>query len=321
MSKLLDVSNLSVQFQQLENKVLALDNVSFDIPDTSYTIGLVGESGSGKSTLAMSIMNLIERPGRITSGAVEFSGRNVLSMSDDELRRFRWEDISMVYQSAMNSLNPVKRVTDPIAEVLVEHRHFSKKDAEDRAKSLLSEVGISGKRVRDYPHEFSGGMRQRVVIALALALSPKLLIADEPTSALDVVTQKQILALIKREVAQKNLSLIFITHEIALLRGLVDYVAVMFQGEIVERGAASKVMSKPQHPYTEELIGSVLTANLTSGARNAPAMLEEESGVLRSPEECKYAVRCKYAFDRCRRERPVLRKTENGWWVSCHKYE
>lgn len=319
MPKLLAVSDLSVQYQQTEGAVLALDRVSFDIPTPAYTIGLVGESGSGKSTLAMSVMNLIERPGRITSGSVEFLGRDILSMRGDELRRFRWEEVSMIYQSAMNSLNPVKQVLDPIAEVLVEHRHITKAEARNRAVSLLSEVGISGKRIQDFPHEFSGGMRQRVVIALALALSPKLLIADEPTSALDVVTQKQILALIRKEVSQKNLSLIFITHEIALLRGLVRDVAVMLHGEIVERGSLSQIIPHPLHPYTEELLSSVSTADLGHETEGVPSKITDESE-LPSAQACKYSTRCKYAFDRCRRERPVLTEVEEGWWVSCHKY-
>lgn len=269
----------------------------------------------------MSIMNLIEPPGRITSGRVEFEGKDVLGMKKNDLRRFRWKEVSMVYQSAMNSLNPVKSVADPIVEVLMEHERLSKREATERATELMTEVEIDPKRAKDFPHEFSGGMRQRVVIALALALSPKLLIADEPTSALDVVTQKQVLGLIRKEVVQKHLTLIFITHEIALLKGLVNHVAVMFAGNIIEFGPANMVLNRPSHPYTEELMSSLITdstrLNLVSdhslpGVR--PLMLVQSVG-------CKYASRCKYAMDLCRKEPPVAKEIEDGLWVACHKYK
>jgi oligopeptide/dipeptide ABC transporter ATP-binding protein len=321
LTNLLKVSQLSVQFQQAKNRVLAVDNVSFDVPSVPYTIGLVGESGSGKSTLAMSIMNLIEPPGKITSGRVEFEGNDVLGMKPDELRRFRWEQVSMIYQAAMNSLNPVKTVIDPIVEVLVEHQGLSKTKARERAVELLSEVEIGAERAFDYPHEFSGGMRQRVVIALAMALSPKLLIADEPTSALDVVTQRQVLALLRKEVIRRGLSFVFITHEIALLRGFVRDVAVMYAGEIVERGPEGMVLTEPMHPYTEDLVGSVLskTTRLDVGSDRGPG--QKESMARPSNRGCRYASRCKYAFERCANEAPVLTEIKDGWWVSCHKYK
>jgi peptide/nickel transport system ATP-binding protein len=318
---LLKVSKLSVEFQTEKSRSRALDNASIEVPSTMHTLGLVGESGSGKSTLAMSIMNLIEPPGRITSGQIEFEGRDILGMKKSELRRFRWEEVSVVYQSAMNSLNPVKSVVDPIVEVLMEHRHLSRREATQRAMELLEEVEIDPKRAHDFPHEFSGGMRQRVVIALALALSPKLLIADEPTSALDVVTQKQVLGLIRKEVIQKDLSLIFITHEIALLKGLVNHVAVMFAGEIVEFGPARMVLNSPSHPYTEELMGSLITDSTKLGLENQNGRHYEEPPMFVEGGGCKYAPRCKYAFERCQREAPVAREIEKGLWVACHKYK
>ncbi|MHB8567507.1 MAG: ABC transporter ATP-binding protein [Nitrososphaerales archaeon] len=320
MPDLLNISKLSVEYFTGRNaKITAVDNTDLVIPSTGYTLGLVGESGSGKTTLGTSIMNLIEFPGRITNGSVNFLGNNILEMSSEELRKFRWQEISMVYQSAMNSLNPVKDVSWHIVEVLRQHKKISNSEAMEQTIRLLTEVGIKPDRVKDFPHEFSGGMRQRVVIAMALALSPKLLIADEPTSALDVVVQRQILSLLKREVINRGLSLILITHEIAILKGLVENVAVMFSGEIAERGPTDKVLFEPLHPYTEMLIGSLLT--MDSGEemiRDIP--IGRETGDVTPKVGCKYANRCKYVFDRCRTERPHLLEAEPGRYVACHKY-
>ncbi len=320
MVSFLKVSDLSVEYSLENNRVFALDNITLDIPTEGYTLGLVGESGSGKTTLGLSLMRNIEAPGRITSGTIEYMGTNVMNLDQKQLRKYRWQEVSMVYQSAMNSLNPVKRACDHISEVLTEHTRISKREAHERALKLLSEVGIKKDRAKDYPHELSGGMRQRVVIALALALSPKLLIADEPTSALDVVTQRQILTLVRNEVKKKGLSLIFITHEISLLSNLVDNVAVTYSGEIVEVGPAEKVLSNPLHPYTEMLINTLLT--LDSGLRSNLTRLnhvkESEKPLLANA--CKYANRCIYAFQRCREERPTLRENEKERWTACHKY-
>jgi peptide/nickel transport system ATP-binding protein len=321
---LLNIQQLSVEYNaqgSATSRILALDQVSMKLPSGGYTLGVVGESGSGKTTLGLSIMNLIEPPGRIGNGRVEFEGVDVLRMEKESLRKYRWEKVAMVYQSAMNSMNPVKSVSHPIAEVLKEHAHYSSKEARDRALGLLSQVGITSDRVDDFPHEFSGGMRQRVVIAQALALSPKLLIADEPTSALDVVVQQEILRLLEREMTQRGLSLIFITHEIALLSDLVDNVAVMYAGEIVESGPIDRVLFEPLHPYTEMLLDSMMTLDaekkdLASYSRSAV----KESGHSLPVNACKYSNRCKYAFDRCRVERPILKEEKNGRLVACHKY-
>lgn len=326
MTSLFRLMNLSVQYAVRSASILALDKVSLEIPATGYTLGLVGESGSGKTTLGMSMMNLIESPGKITSGSVEYMGRDVLKMKRTELREYRWREVSLVFQSAMNSLSPVKTVADHIAEVIMEHKSISKSEAREHAFKLLSNVGIKSERMNGYPHEFSGGMRQRVVIAMALALSPKLLIADEPTSALDVVVQKQVLALLKREVAENHLSLLFVTHEIALLNGLVDNVAVMFAGEIVELGESEKVLFDPMHPYTKMLIGSI--PMLDSGhddllTSRAPVKETAVSITSTGCVPCKYAGRCKLAESKkCQtNERPLLREIAKGRWVACHKYD
>ncbi|MDG6998808.1 MAG: ABC transporter ATP-binding protein [Nitrososphaerota archaeon] len=319
MSEMLEIKNLSVEYNIEKTVVHALDQVSLSI-GTKGTIGVVGESGSGKTTLGMCIMNLIEPPGKISTGQVSYLGKNILDLPDKALRKYRWEEVAMIYQSAMNSLNPVKTVTHPIVEVLRHHKGMSKVEATEKAINLLKDVGINPSRANSYPHEMSGGMRQRVVIALALALSPKILIADEPTSALDVVTQKQILALIKREITQNNQSMIFITHEIALLNGLVEEIAVMYAGEVVERGKLADVIAKPFHPYTEMLLSTILAVDSPKRDLAGFATAAKERAVSKQMNACRYSNRCKYAFDRCSRERPLLKESDNGRLVACHKY-
>lgn len=319
-SVLMKISDLSVQYNMGGSIIRALDGLSLEIPTQGYTLGIVGESGSGKTTLGMSIMNAIERPGRIVKGNVVYNGKDVLKMTKDELRKYRWREVSMVYQSAMNSLNPVKSVSDPIIEVLRKHKGATGKEAQEQAIRLLSEVGINQNRVKDYPFELSGGMRQRVVIALALALSPRMLIADEPTSALDVVVQKQILKLLKREVLEKKLSLIFITHEISLLSGLVQNVAVMYAGEAAEIGPINDVLFEPLHPYTEMLLSTLVTLESEDGSTSNYIPEGAKTDQMLTLNSCRYANRCKYAFERCRNERPKLREVKQGRYVACHKY-
>lgn len=319
MAELLEVKDLSVEYRIEKQVIHALDHVSLSLPEGG-TLGIVGESGSGKTTLGMGIMRLIELPGRISTGQVNYEGKNVLGFNDKELRKFRWEQVSMIYQSAMNSLNPVKTIIHPIAEVLRYHKRISKPEAYDCAVKLLQDVGISQDRALAYPHEMSGGMRQRVVIALALALNPRLLIADEPTSALDVVTQKQILSLIRRQVTENKRSLIFITHEIALLNGLVDEVAVMYASEVVERGRLEDVIFSPMHPYTEMLLSTILSVDSEKKSLAGFSSSSKERSAPKSANACNYASRCKYAFDRCTREKPLLRSADKGRLVACHKY-
>lgn len=318
-STLLEVTNMSVEYKIEDAIIHALDQVSLSVK-LNGTLGVVGESGSGKTTLGMGIMKLIEPPGRISSGQVVCLGKNVLSMSESELRKFRWEEVAMIYQSAMNSLNPVKSISHPIVEVLRYHKKLPKREALEKAIKLLQDVGINQSRAFSYPHEMSGGMRQRVVIALAMALSPKLLIADEPTSALDVVTQKQILTLIKREITQNGRSMIFITHEIALLNGLVEEIAVMYAGEVVERGKLEDVIARPLHPYTEMLLSTILSVDSPKMELAGYAASAKDRAVSKTMNACRYANRCKYAFDRCSKERPLLKETTNGRLVACHKY-
>lgn len=316
----MQISDLSVNYVIEKTQIKALDKVSIDIKDSSGGgLGIVGESGSGKTTLGLSMLNLIEPPGRISNGSIVYSGKNVLEMRSKELSKYRWGDVSMVYQSAMNSLNPVKKIIDPIVEVLVFHQKIPKSEAREKATNLLSEVGIKPDRINSYPHELSGGMKQRVVIALALALSPSILIADEPTSALDVLTQRQILGLLKREMQQRGLSLVFITHEISLLLGLVENVAVMYAGEVVEVGSVELVLKNPKHPYTEMLLSTLLTTESDKSSLLSGSALKEINYQIPS-NACKYSKRCKYVFDRCTHEAPSLKQTSDGRMVACHKF-
>lgn len=320
MTDMLKASNLSVDYLVKKEQKSVLENVSLVIPSDRYTLGIVGESGSGKTTLGMSLMNLISSPGKIVNGVVEYDGSNVLKMTERQLMAYRWKEVSMVFQSAMNSLNPVKRAVDHITEVIREHeRGISRVAARERALKLLSEVGIERNHADDFPHELSGGMRQRVVIALALALSPKIVIADEPTSALDVVVQRQILALLKREVTERGLSLVFITHDLPILAGLVENVAVMFAGEVVEKGRAEDIFTQPLHPYSEELLNSLLTLD-AKDAPKRPTQVTEASRMV-ATTGCKYRNRCKYAFERCKTERPLLKPVSGGREVGCHKFD
>jgi peptide/nickel transport system ATP-binding protein len=300
-SPLLKLSGLSVKYGATGDGIVAVDDLDLEIPTIGYTLGLVGESGSGKTTVGLSILNVIEPPGQILSGRIEYSNEDVLGMDQGRLNHYRWEQVAMVFQSAMNSLSPVKKVSDHIAQVITEHTDSSKREAKDRAVRLLEDVGIEADRADDYPHEFSGGMRQRVAIAMALALSPNLLIADEPTSALDVVVQRQILSMLKRTVSKNRLSMIFITHELAILRHLVDNIAVMRHGRIVEMGPTEKVLFEPIHPYTQMLVHSVLPLGLErESVRNLSVKTRQKRSELISMGNAKVP----------------LRETERGRWVA-----
>lgn len=313
---LLKASDVAVEYTAAGQTARALKGVSLDIMPSGYKLGVVGESGSGKTTLGLTMMNLIERPGRVVGGKIEYGGRNLFEMSAEEARKYRWKEVAMVFQSAMNAFSPVMKTSDHITEVIAERTDASKAEAREKALKLLSELGIPDEHVDDFPHELSGGMKQRAMIAMALALSPKLLIADEPTSALDVVVQKQILLLLNREVSRLGLSMVFITHDLPLLWGLVSEVAVMFAGEIVEKGPVSRILREPSHPYTERLVSAILT--LDSAAKVSDSTVYEFSPV--SEQGCRYRFRCKYAFDRCAHERPVL-KEHDDVYVACHKYD
>jgi oligopeptide/dipeptide ABC transporter ATP-binding protein len=299
MSPILTVRDLQVSFRTDDGVVHAVDGVSFEV-SPGEVVAVVGESGSGKSVTAQTLIGLTRAPNSKITGSVMFQGADLIDLPDDQFRAVRGEHIAMVFQDPMTSLNPVYRVGDQIAEMIRAHRDVSKSEARSRAVELLRSVGIPNpeRRVRDYPHEFSGGMRQRVMIAMALALDPEVLIADEPTTALDVTIQAQILRLLENLNRDRNLSVVLITHDLGVVAELADRVVVMYAGQIVEDGTLDEIFYNPQHPYTWGLLGSIARLDeprperLTQIAGQPPSLLNPPTG-------CRFAARCKYAFDKC----------------------
>ncbi len=314
---LLEVENIKMYYELVGNRyVRAVDDVSFSL-GKGASLGVVGESGCGKSSLAITIMRLLPVNARIVSGQIRFNGRNILTMSESELRReIRWKRISMIFQGAMNVLNPVHRIGDQVAEAILAHDNMTKREAWGRAEELLSVVGIEPSRAKGYPHEFSGGMRQRTVIATALALNPDIVIADEPTTALDLVVQAQILKLLKDLKERLSLSLILISHDVSTVSEMSDDVAVMYAGRIAEYGKSMDVFLNPLHPYTVGLLAAVPSVK---GKRQR---LESVRGVPPNladlPEGCKFAPRCSYAKPECLSSEPQLEKAGNDHCVRCH---
>jgi len=316
MEPLLRIEDLNVSYFTRRGEVKAVDGVSLNV-HRGEVFGIAGESGCGKSTLAMSILRLIKPPGKIIGGKIIFDGINVLEMSEEELRNFRWKKVSMIFQGAMNSLNPVHKVGSQIAEAILTHEKMSKREALQRAEELLALVGIEKSRVKDYPHQLSGGMRQRVVIAMAIALDPELLIADEPTTALDVVVQRQILELLMNMQKRFNLSLLFISHDISTLVDFSDRIAIMYAGRLMEIAETKRFLDNPLHPYTKGLIKS-LTGFVRKGERlwsipGAPPDLAEEI------PGCRFKPRCPEGDDQCTLKKPELVEIEPGHYVACIK--
>ena len=304
---LLQVEALRTGFATAGGLLRAVDGVDLELP-AGGTLGVVGESGSGKSVTALSIMRLVDRPGRVEPGSkILFEGRDLAKLSENEMSAIRGNDISMIFQEPMTSLNPVFTVGDQIAEAVELHQGLGKRDATARAVEMMQLVGIPSaeRRVDDYPHQLSGGMRQRVMIAMALACNPKLLIADEPTTALDVTVQAQILELMKDLRERLGMAILLITHDLGVVAEMVDEVAVMYAGRIVERGLVAEVFAEPQHPYTEALLRSIPRVGM-----RYTQPLEAIRGMVPSPLDwpvgCRFAPRCDYAFDRCQSEDPPL---------------
>ena len=302
MSHLLEVKNLKTHFPTRAGLVRAVNDVSFYL-DRGELLGLVGESGCGKSITALSIMRLISPPGKIVGGEISFDGKNLLELSDSEMRAIRGDDIAMIFQDPMTSLNPVYTVGEQIAEALRLHRKLSRKAAHEAAVAAIREVSIPdpGRRVYDYPHQLSGGMRQRVMIAMALACDPILLIADEPTTALDVTIQAQILELLDGLRKTRELAVLLITHDLGVVAEVADRVAVMYTGKIVEESPVEELFARPKHPYTEGLLRSV--PKLTAEDVIKKERLATIEGTVPSPTDlppgCHFAPRCPYRLPRC----------------------
>ncbi|WP_197382877.1 ABC transporter ATP-binding protein [Mycolicibacterium mengxianglii] len=311
MSPILEVEDLRVGFTTEDGVVRAVDGVSFDLA-AGEVLAIVGESGSGKSVTAQTLIGLTRAPNATISGSVRFHGQDLVSLGDNDLRRIRGEDIAMVFQDPMTSLNPVYRVGDQIAEMIRAHRDVSRAEARDRAVELLRSVGIPNpeRRVRDYPHEFSGGMRQRVMIAMALSLEPTVLIADEPTTALDVTIQAQILRLLDDLNAQRDLAVILITHDLGVVAEVADRVVVMYAGHVVEDAAVDEIFYDPQHPYTWGLFGSLAPLDAPQHSR-LPQIGGAPPSLLSLPTGCRFAPRCPHAFQACS-EPPPLQARAGG---------
>ncbi len=319
-SDLLRVENLQTWFYTQAGVLRAVDGVDISM-GTGGTLGLVGESGSGKSVTALSVMRLVETPGRIERGSrIELDGRDLMELDEAAMEKVRGKEMSMIFQEPMTSLNPVFTVGDQIAEAVKLHEGLGRKAAWARAVEMLGLVGIpsAARRVHDYPHQMSGGMRQRVMIAMALSCNPKLLIADEPTTALDVTVQAQILELMKELRERLGMSILLITHDLGVIAEMVDEVAVMYAGRIVERGPVADVFANPQHPYTEALLGSIPVLGMTY-EEPLKAIRGMVPNPLEWPSGCRFAPRCDYAFDRCLTDDPRLMTAgsqQSACWLS-----
>uniref|UniRef100_A0A7C4HEV0 ABC transporter ATP-binding protein n=1 Tax=Staphylothermus marinus TaxID=2280 RepID=A0A7C4HEV0_STAMA len=316
--ELLRVEGLKIYFYTTVGAVKAVDNISFTL-NQGEVLGLAGESGCGKSTTAFGIIRLVPPPGRIVGGKIFFEGQDILAMSPEEYRKkIRWKKISMVFQGAMNAFNPVLTIGDQLAEVFMIHRGLTKKEALMEAAKLLEMVGIDPRRVRSYPHELSGGMKQRAMIAMALALNPPLVIADEPTTALDVVVQAQVMNLFKKLQRERKIAVILITHDLSLIAEIADKVAIMYAGKIVELGMSEHIYLNPYHPYTKGLLNSI--PRIKGELKKLEWIPGVPPDLIRPPPGCRFHPRCKYRFEPCDKEEPPMIEIEKNHYVACWLY-
>ncbi len=317
METILEIRDLSVHYFSDQKTVRALNGLSLDLK-RGRVLGLVGETGAGKTTLALSILNMIRPPqGKIIQGTIHFSGKEILAMSKHELRNMRGKDVAMIFQDPMTALNPVLSVGEQIAETVSKHEKMSRVESWRRAASMLETVGIPGERAKEFPHQFSGGMKQRVVIAMALACNPTILLADEPTTALDVTIQAQVLDLMRKLIKDNGTSVLFITHSLGLVAENCDEVATMYAGEIVEFGSIEQVFGEALHPYTKGLFGSLpdLSENLAR-LNPIPGLMPDPTAL---PEGCYFSPRCPNKMDICTTKHPEIFDID-GHRVRCHLF-
>ena len=312
---LLEIRDLTIHYVTEAGRVRAVNNVSLSIEE-GETLGLVGETGAGKTTTGLGMLNLIPNPpGKVISGEIIYKGKDILKMSKGELHNIRGSQISMIFQDPMTALNPVHTVGDQIAEVIELHESCGKHAAMEKAKAMLEKVGIAAERAGDYPHQFSGGMKQRVVIAIALACNPVLLLADEPTTALDVTIQAQVLEMISGLKAEYNTAMMLITHDLGIVAETCDKVAIMYAGEIVEYGTLEDIFDHVQHPYTQGLFGSLPSLDKSVHRLSPIYGLMPDPAHL--PEGCKFNPRCPYATEACKKMEPELTEVTPGHFVRC----
>jgi oligopeptide/dipeptide ABC transporter ATP-binding protein len=314
---LVSIRDLDVHYYTRVGVVKALDGVSLNI-DRGQMIGLVGESGCGKSTLGFSLLRLIPPPGRIVGGSIVFDGEELLDKDEEYMRHIRGKRISMVFQDPMTSLNPLQKIGDHLAETITTHEAVSKQEAWKRAEELVDRLGISPSRLNDYPHQFSGGMRQRIMISLALALGSDFIIADEPTTSLDVIVEAQILDLLKELKATYDLTLMLITHNMGIVAELVDRVAVMYAAKMVEIADAVDLFAEPLHPYTQGLLKSIPNIKLLD--QEFQIMKGSPPDLIDPPSGCRFHPRCPRVMDICSQVDPAMKRVQDGAMVACHLY-
>jgi len=316
---LLTVEDLTTYYRVMRGYVRAVEKCSFNI-EKGEALGLAGESGCGKTTIALSLLRILPPGGKIIQGKIILDGTDILQLSEDIMRKeIRWKKISLVFQGAMNAMNPVVRVKDQIIEAIQIHEpNVSKKEAEERVNKLFELVGIEPSRAENYPFEFSGGMRQRAMIAMAISCNPELLIADEPGTALDVIVQAQVLKLLEELKDKLNMSLILISHDLSLIAEICEKTAIMYAGNIVEIGDSVSIFKNPQHPYTVGLISSF--PNIKSEKIKMTSIPGSPPDLLEPPQGCRFHPRCKYAMEICRRNHPELMIIDKNHMVACHLY-
>ncbi|ACB85765.1 ABC transporter ATP-binding protein [Natranaerobius thermophilus] len=315
---LLEVKNLKIYYDTKGSDLKAVDDISFDIPE-GENLGLVGESGCGKTTAAKSIIRLLPKNGRIAGGSINYKGQNLAAMTTEEIRKTRWKEISMISQSAMSALNPVYKVGDQIVEAIRAHEKMPKKEAMNRAEELFDIVGLEKKRLSAYPHQMSGGMKQRAIIAMALCLDPGLIIADEPTTALDVVVQDRILNKIVEIQKSHGSSMVFITHDISVVAETCERTCVMYAGKIMELGPTSKIFKDPRHPYTMGLQNAFPSIQLDQ--KELISIPGFPPNLVEPPAGCMFYDRCPFCDEKCETEEPETVQVEKGHYVSCHYAE
>ncbi len=311
---ILEIRDLTVIYKTLRGPLKAVDDANLELKK-SEIISLVGESGSGKTTLGYAILRILPPNGRIVNGKIVYNGVNLLELSNGKLREIRGKEISMIFQDPMTSLDPLMKIGDQLVETVLEHEEVEKEEAWDRAAKVLESLGIDPERLYDYPHQLSGGMRQRIVIALSIILNPKVVIADEPTTGLDVIVQYQILELLKKLRREMGISFIFITHDLGLAYEISDKVAVMYAGQIVELAEKEKIFEKPLHPYTQGLFKSI--PEVTVEKKDLKAIPGFPPDLVNPPKGCYFHPRCPIAKEKCKAERPKLIEVEKDHFVRC----
>ncbi|HIH73487.1 MAG: Oligopeptide/dipeptide ABC transporter ATP-binding protein [Thermococcales archaeon 44_46] len=311
----LEVKDLKMYYFTSRGPVRAVDNITFELKK-GEVLGLAGESGCGKSSLGFTLMGMPTPPGKIIGGSIKIDGREIVGLPEEVLRReIRWQKISMIFQGAMNALNPVYTVGYQMIEPLIYHKGMTKEEALDRAMKYLELVGLAPEIVYRYPHELSGGMKQRVVIASALLLEPEVVIADEPTTALDVVVQAQIINLMKKLKKELGLSMIFITHDLSILAEISDRVAIMYAGKIVEIGDSEKIYYEPAHPYTQKLLAAI--PRLHEDVERLEFIPGQPPNLIHPPSGCRFHPRCPYAMQQCKEQIPELKEIEKDHYAAC----